>query len=263
MHDSSLPPSARRAAIAARLSHGRPVSAPALALEFGLSEDAIRRDLRALADQGLCRRVYGGALPLSPAVAPLSARQGQGAAAKAALARAALPLIRPGMVLFLDTGSTVQALAGLLPRDAGLQVVTNAIATAALLAPRTDLVLHVIGGRADPATGGCSTSRTVEEIGRFRFDLCFPGACALSDDGLSGFDLTDVDCKRAALAASRAAALMLTSDKIGTFAPHVIAPLAAIDHYILDPATRADLTARLRAAGATVTFATSDDPHAD
>lgn len=274
MHDSAAIPSERRALIAARLAGGSAVSAAQLALEFGLSEDAIRRDLRALAGQGLCRRVYGGAMPPppadpppadpSPAALPFAARAARGAAAKAALARAAAGLIRPGMVLFLDTGSTVLHLARALPRDLGLQVVTNAVASAAALAPRADLTLHVIGGRADPQTGGCHDARALAEIGRFRFDLCFLGACALSrDEGLAGFDAGDVDCKRAALSASRDSALMLTADKIDTFAPHVIAPLSAIGHYLLEPPAPPDLPSLLLAAGAHVTLAPPDQTHAD
>jgi len=57
-------PIARRDIILSRLDEGQPVTAAALALEFDVSEDAIRRDLRALAAEGRCRRVYGGALPL-------------------------------------------------------------------------------------------------------------------------------------------------------------------------------------------------------
>ncbi|TGV65007.1 DeoR/GlpR transcriptional regulator, partial [Mesorhizobium sp. M00.F.Ca.ET.149.01.1.1] len=52
----------RQAVIRDRLAeHGR-VLAKALALEFRVSEDTVRRDLRDLARAGLCRRVYGGAL---------------------------------------------------------------------------------------------------------------------------------------------------------------------------------------------------------
>ncbi|HEX8786620.1 MAG TPA: DeoR family transcriptional regulator, partial [Telluria sp.] len=56
MHDL---PIARRDLIAQRLAAGQPAIAATLALEFGVSEDAIRRDLRALAAEGRCRRVYG------------------------------------------------------------------------------------------------------------------------------------------------------------------------------------------------------------
>ena len=39
-----------------------------------MTEDSVRRDLRELAADGLCQRVYGGALPVSPAIADYAAR---------------------------------------------------------------------------------------------------------------------------------------------------------------------------------------------
>src|SRR4051794_27715947 len=95
------PPEDRRITIAARLTDGQSLSATALAEEFGVSADAIRRDLRALAAEGRCRRVYGGALPLSPASTPMRTRSLEAPARKAALAMAAVTAIRPGEFLFL------------------------------------------------------------------------------------------------------------------------------------------------------------------
>jgi DeoR/GlpR family transcriptional regulator of sugar metabolism len=129
MHGSAILPPDRRQQIAYRLARGRAVVAAALAQEFGVSEDAIRRDLRVLAQEGLCQRVYGGALPLSPASTPIEVRSGEDAARKRALARAALGLIAKGQTIFLDTGSTPLQLAGLLPRDSGLRVVLHSVAS--------------------------------------------------------------------------------------------------------------------------------------
>ena len=85
MHDSL--PLARRNRIAERLAQGQNVVASSLAAEFGASEDVIRRDLRALASEGLCRRVYGGALPMPSRVRPMSERIPEGLLRKRALAR--------------------------------------------------------------------------------------------------------------------------------------------------------------------------------
>lgn len=52
----------RQVIIRERLAEHGKVLANALALEFRVSEDTVRRDLRDLARAGLCRRVYGGAL---------------------------------------------------------------------------------------------------------------------------------------------------------------------------------------------------------
>ena len=92
----------RRDIIAGRLAQGQSVTAGSLAEEFSVSPDAIRRDLRALAAEGRCRRVYGGALPISPASSPIIGRVGEARERKAALAAAAVGLIRPGEFVFLD-----------------------------------------------------------------------------------------------------------------------------------------------------------------
>jgi hypothetical protein len=86
-HDPSALPFDRRQQIARRLTRGETVGAAALATEFKVSEDAIRRDLRALTAEGVCKRVYGDALPLSPASSPLHVRSGEDIGQKRALAR--------------------------------------------------------------------------------------------------------------------------------------------------------------------------------
>ncbi len=230
--------------------------ATALAQEFGVSEDAVRRDLRALAQEGLCQRVYGGALPLSPASTPIEVRSGEDAARKRVLAQAAVGLIAKGQTIFLDTGSTVLQLAGLLPRDAGLRVVTNSLPAAAALMTRGDLPLIVIGGSVNPAVGGCVDARALAELRRFRFDLCFLGACALSvQNGLAGFDMDDVDLKRRLLEVSAATALMMTNAKLETSAPFAIGPVSDIAQVVLEHDAPAEVVSALRAMGADLRIA--------
>src|SRR6202035_4257256 len=94
MHHSL--PLARRNRIAERLAQGQTVVASSLAAEFGTSEDVIRRDLRTLASEGLCRRVYGGALPMPSLVRPMSERVPEGLLGRRAVARRAAKLIRLG-----------------------------------------------------------------------------------------------------------------------------------------------------------------------
>ena len=82
----------RKIEIESRLLRGLPVNATALAKEFLVSEDAIRRDLRALAAEGKCKRVYGGGLPISPDRVPFEHRLLNHSKEKRALALAALSL---------------------------------------------------------------------------------------------------------------------------------------------------------------------------
>ena len=256
MHNSSTLSLGRRQQIARRLTRGQAVVAAALAQEFGVSEDAIRRDLRALAQEGLCQRVYGGALPLSPASTPIEVRSGEDAARKRALARAALGLIAQGQTIFLDTGSTTLQLAGLLPRDCGLRVVTNSLPAAAALMTRSDLSLILIGGSVNPVVGGCVDARALAELARFRFDLCFLGACALSvRNGLAGFEMDDVDVKRRLLEVSAATALMMTNAKLDTSAPFAIGPVSDLTHIVLEHDAPSEVVSALRATDADLRIA--------
>ena len=173
-------PLARRDQIAARLAHGESVVATTLAAEFRVSEDAIRRDLRALAADGLCRRVYGGALPPLPGALPMAVRMDAGRERKAALARAAVAVIEPGVFLFLDSGSTNLALAACLPEDHALTVATNSVDIAAALLRRQDVHLIMVGGAVDPLVGGCIDATAVLAVGQMNIQRCFLGVCAIT-----------------------------------------------------------------------------------
>ena len=228
-------PLARRDEIANRLAQGQAVVAAALAAEFNISEDAIRRDLRALATEGRCRRVYGGALPITPASAPMTARMDLARERKSALARSAVPLIQSGELLFLDSGSTTLALVDVLPEESELTVATNSIDIAAAVLRRSDLHLIMIGGSVDPAVGGCVDANAVEAVAELNIDRCFIGSCAISPkSGISAFGLADATFKRAVLAASEHSVVLALTDKFNARAPHRVAALKAIECVIVE-----------------------------
>ncbi|AHI68354.1 DeoR/GlpR family DNA-binding transcription regulator [Burkholderia thailandensis] len=246
-------PLARRDAIAGRLALGQPVQAAALAAEFHVSEDAIRRDLRALAAEGRCRRVYGGALPVTAASAPMAARIDAARERKAALARTAASLIGRGELLLLDSGSTPLALVEYLPEDAELTVATNSIDIAAAVLRRADLNLIMIGGAVDPTAGGCVDAGAVQSVARMNVDLAFIGACALSPRrGLSAFGLADATFKRAVVAASARCVVLATTDKLAARAPHRFATLNEIDCIVVEHDLPPEDRAALSNAGASV-----------
>lgn len=222
-----------------------------LALEFDVSEDAIRRDLRALAAEGRCRRVYGGALPLAVAARPIARRLEEGLPEKNALARAAAGLVAPGDLVFLDSGSTNLALVAVLPEAFDLTIVTNAVNTAAAVARRAGLRLIVIGGAIDPFVGGAVDGEAVLAVGRMRFDRIFLGACAVDADGMSVHRFADASFKRAVIANGRDIVVLATSDKLGMLAPHRVAGLAGV-RIIVEHDAPPDVLAPLTAGGATI-----------
>lgn len=228
-------PHARRDAIAARLAAGHAVAAAPLAVEFGVSEDAIRRDLRALAAQGLCRRVYGGALPLSAGSTPIATRLDEARERKDALARVAATLVQPDEMVFLDNGSTNLGIVRFLPEEQGVTIATNSIHIAAEVLKRPDLQLVMIGGAVDPVVGGCVDANAVASVAALNIDRCFLGACAVSAlDGIGAFELADATFKRALRAASRHTVVLATSDKLDTRAPYRVGTIADIDRLVVE-----------------------------
>jgi DeoR/GlpR family transcriptional regulator of sugar metabolism len=253
-------PIARRDIILSRLTQGQSVAAAALALEFEVSEDAIRRDLRALAAEGRCRRVYGGALPLAKAAAPMRARMEDGRDRKHALGRKAATLIKPGQFVFLDSGSTNLTLVEYLPGDADLTVATNSVEIAAAASRRPDLRLIVIGGAVDHGVGGCVDGTATLSLAKMNIDLGVIGACAASASaGVSVQDPYDAAFKRALLAASRERLVLATSDKLGARAPYRVAELKDIDTFVVEHDASAEALNELASAGCNALMAESPE----
>ena len=104
-------PAQRRDFLLSRLERDGRLVAKDLAAELEVTEDSVRRDLRELAAAGLCQRVYGGALPVSPAVADYDTRRAVATESKRRVAAAAVGLIQPGSTVIIDGGTTALAVA--------------------------------------------------------------------------------------------------------------------------------------------------------
>lgn len=251
MPDTTLPRE-RQQLILGRLQRDGKVVAADLAQEFKVSEDSIRRDLRDLASQGLCRRVYGGAL-LAPHVAPLGERHNERVELKRNLGRIAASLVGENQILFLDAGSTNTALAKALPDHRGLTVVTNApdVALAVLGRPGFDVVL--LGGKLDPRIGGAIGSRTLRQAQDIRADFCFPGVCAIDPrSGLWTIDEEETMFKQAIIEASGETVAIATPDKLVASATHHTVPITAITHLVVASDTEQATLDAYKAAGVAV-----------
>ena len=149
---SDVPEGARRQWRADRPRADGRIVAKEIAAKLGLSEDSIRRDLRELDAAGLAVRVYGAALPASPAVADYATRTTvapesmRRVAAAAAAAAAAATMIEPGATVNLDGGTTTLALVEALPTSFRGTIITHSptIAAAAL---GHDVDVFLIGGQ--------------------------------------------------------------------------------------------------------------------
>ena len=246
----------RKGLIQERLkAEGRGLAAD-LARELGVSEDTIRRDLREMAAAGLCERVYGGALPLAPDAGSLTARASLAPERKAALARASVGFLRPGMTIFLDAGSANLAIARALPPDLSATIATNTPLIAAVLMEKPEVDVILIGGPLNRAVGGAVGARAQRDAELLRPDLSVLGTCgADAEAGLTAFHFEDAEFKRLIASKSRSVLAAVTTDKLGTAAPHAVIGIGDVSTLVLEADAPEAEIAALTARGARVVLA--------
>ncbi|NKX45454.1 DeoR/GlpR family DNA-binding transcription regulator [Roseicyclus persicicus] len=209
-----------------------------LAAEFGVTVQTIRRDLTELCEAGLLARTHGGAmLPSGVTNIAYEERRRLSAEAKDAIGRAAAALIPPGASLFLNIGTTTEAVARALIDTPNLMVVTNNLNVAQILGPHPTAEVILTGGRLRRADGGLTGDMAVETIRQFKVDMAVIGASALDADGdLLDFDPDEVRVSRAILSQARAAMLVADQGKLARAAPVRIASLRDLDRWVTDAA---------------------------
>ncbi|MGB8535545.1 MAG: DeoR/GlpR family DNA-binding transcription regulator [Acidobacteriaceae bacterium] len=235
MQRRDLMPAERQKEILERIRRDGRVQATDLAREFSTSEDTIRRALRDLAAQGLCARVYGGALAISPASGHVLQRRREAVDRKLALGQEMAAIIQPGQFVFIDTGSTNLAVARSLPKSIGLTVATHDPTIAAVLADRTDLTLITIGGQVNPLIGAAVDGRALRQVLELRPDLLLLGICAIdADDGVAAFHSEDAQMKRALLERSGSVAIAVLNDKLSASAPFQVAGVDVVGDLVVE-----------------------------
>lgn len=228
-------PEERQRIILERLAAEGRVLAQDLAQQFGTSEDTIRRDLRELAAAGLCQRVYGGALPLSPASSSLTERVMLGRSQEQVLGEKLASLLPEGVVVFVDAGATNQAAMRALPQNHAFTLITNSPQIAAEMTGRESVELIVIGGRVDTQTGATFGVRTLRDIADLRPDVYLLGTCALDVlAGIAVFGFDEAEFKRTLLAQSRRVIAAASTDQLGVSAPFAVASLHVLGDLVLE-----------------------------
>jgi len=187
-----------------------------LSEQLHVSPATVRRDLAALESRGEIRRVHGGAVAVDEAdsIEPLfDDKTAIAADQKQRIAEAAVKLVKPRDVVYLDGGSTVLALARLLQTRTDITVVTNSLRVALLFSgggPRMILT----GGECRMLSQTFVGPLTRPVLEAIHIDIAFMGTIGLSVAG--GMTTTDPDealTKETALARSRRRILLADAGK--------------------------------------------------
>lgn len=236
----------RRDLLLDRLRLDGRVIAKDLAAELGVSEDSVRRDLRDLAAAGLCQRVYGGALPASPAMADYPARQAIETDSKHRVAARAAALIEPGNTVILDGGTTALAVARALAPDLKALVVTHSPTVAAALANHPTVDVYVIGGLLFKHSVVTCGAAAVEALEGINADLFLLGVTGVHPKvGLTTGDADEAAMKRALSRRAADTYVLASKEKIGAASPIAVLPLKAVAGIITDAPSTSQIMQQL------------------
>ncbi|GEM74007.1 DeoR/GlpR family transcriptional regulator [Vibrio sagamiensis] len=194
------------------------VSTDELVDKFNVSPQTIRRDLNELADENKIRRYHGGAtVPLSSENTSYSMRKELNFNEKDVIAEALVKHIPDGATLFIDIGTTPEAVARALnKKHKQLRVVTNNINVASILLSNPEIKVILAGGEVRNRDGGIVGEATLDFVKQFRLDFGILGISGIDFDGsLLDFDYHEVRVKQAIIDNSRSVFLAVDHSKFG------------------------------------------------
>lgn len=214
---------------------------------FGVTDETVRRDLVKLEELGVLARAYGGAVSASELERPFSTRLVEREVEKTAIAKAALSLIRDGMRIILDSGTTTLCLARMLRGQHDLVVATNAVTNASELIGVPGVTVVSTGGIIRPSTFGAVGDFAVATLRQLHVDTTFLAIHSVSAAaGLTYPEFEEVAVKQAMIDAGHRVVLLADGSKFGREALVRVAPLDVLDTIItagqIDPHELAAIT---------------------
>ena len=207
-----------------------------LSSRFDVSPQTIRKDLNELCEQRLLARVHGGAI-LSSGIENFGyeARRAIAYEEKEAIGRLAATLIPNNASLFINIGTTTEAVARALLQHTGLMVITNNINVANAMRLHRHIEVIVVGGVVRCSDGGIVGEAAVDFIKQFRVDYAIIGASAIDADGaLLDYDYREVKVAQAIIGNARRVVLVADATKFDRAAPVRIGHLSQMHSFVTD-----------------------------
>jgi len=196
----------------------------------------IRRDLKQMEQQGYLARVHGGARLNTwlPAEEDYATKTLKNREVKRRIAKEAAGLVREGMTLYLDAGTTVFELAKLLKAYQGLNILTSDIKIAYHLY-ESDNAVFVVSGRLEQSTGMILPEQALDALDHININYAFMGASTLSDNfAISTPSFAKAALKRKVIERAKHTVLLCDKTKYGLTSMVHIASILDFDLCISD-----------------------------
>lgn len=228
-----------------------------LAEHFSVSAQTIRRDLTELAQAGKLDRVHGGAIvPSGVTNLHYDHRRTKNEEGKARVAQACADRIPNNASVFLNIGTSTEAVARELLHHENLLVMTNNINVANILRDNPSCEIMLTGGSLRRSDGGLIGRLTTTVIEQFKFDFAIIGCSGIDEDGeLLDFDIQEVGVSQCVIRQSRRVLLVTDYTKFGRNAPARIASLSDVEVCLTDQKIPRALEKKCRDWGTEVSVA--------
>ena len=227
--------------------------------ELDASAATIRRDVSALAAQGLLVRTHGGAKALpSRHELPTSLRDGHNQEAKRAIAQAAVAALPGGQhSIALSGGTTTLEVMRALEHRQDLTIITNSVALGVEAAQHDRHRVLIAGGVLRPASMelvGSLTDCTFRQVHVGTAILGCDGATA--ENGITTHDQVEASTNLVMMQQANRVICVADGSKIGTTTQAQMADMSMVDLLITDVSADPVELGRIRAQGVTVKVVT-------
>jgi DeoR/GlpR family transcriptional regulator of sugar metabolism len=252
----------RRKAILDALAENRLITTADLSRRFDVSEVLIRRDFGRMEQQGLLRRVRGGAVvvPSSNSSNAVAFRSPRHLPEKQRIGSAAAGLIGSGDRLIIDSGTTTLQVARHIPgdllTDGNLTVITSSLPVVQELGNWKTVHLILLGGVFLPEYQVAVGPQTIDQIRDLHADKMFLGADGLTlSHGLTTANVLEAEVDRAMVRSALQVIAVADSSKIGRIGLSAIIALGQIHILVTDRGAPPDFVSQVRSLGVEVILA--------
>jgi DeoR/GlpR family transcriptional regulator of sugar metabolism len=233
-----MQPKERRRHVAERVIANGEIDFVTLAVEFGVSEMTIRRDVDELESRGVVRRITGGAIAVAgKSFEPsFAARAAEAAIEKSHIAEAIVERLAPRETVILDSGSSALAVARAVKgRGLSLTVVTPSLLVALELHDEPDTTVLTVGGLVRPGELSIIGTEAEEAFDRYNCDVFVMGVAGVhATRGLSDYHREEAQVKRAAMLCADRTIVAATSNKLGRTQLMTIGALDMVNTLVTD-----------------------------
>lgn len=230
-----------------------------LARMLDVSTVTVRADLLYLEKNQVLRRIRGGAISVRPSryERPVDINASLRSDEKNAIAALAADMIRDGETIIMDTGSTVAALANLVPRTlSDIAIVTNSLPVATELADHPGATVIVTGGTLRPKLNSLVSPFGELVLKEVNADIAFMSCAGVDiEKGFTNSNWQEAEIKKSMIRAASRVVFLADHSKLKHVATAKIAALSEANLLITDSGASAETLKELRASGIEVVVA--------